>query len=186
MFIMGSLKIEIDDELKASVNAKIKLINITPTEVVTLLYQYIDDHDCFPFVTKNNFSNKGDILKTIHNDIKSVILILSGIVSQMVVKGRVDKSLMCSSIAGLKISREFLKEGKNTLSTEIHNERCSSLILDIIAAIDSAIIQCEITSAARQDDFILMEYSSVTKINAELAALERYEHSWSCMSSFYF
>lgn len=184
MFIMGSLKIEIDDELKASVNAKMKLINITPAEVVTLLYQYIEDHDCFPFVTKNDFSNRGDVLEEIHNDIKSIILILSGIVSQMVVKGRVDKTLMCSSVAGLKISREFLKEGKKALSTEIYNDRCSTLLLDVIVAIDSAIIQCEITSAAGQDDCVLMEYSAVTKINAELASLERYEHSWSCIKSF--
>lgn len=157
-----------------------KLVNITPSEAVTLLYKYIDEYNRLPFA-KTNFNNKGEIVKSFHNDIKSAMFILSGIVSQMIAKGGVDKSHMCSSVAGLKMCRESLRGCKSALTNEIYNERCASFMLDVINAIDSAVIHCEIVSATDQDGFVVIEYSLVTKINANLASLERYDETISIM-----
>lgn len=170
-----------DDKLKATVNKKLKLVNITPSDAITLFYQYIDEHNCLPFTIKDKLNTKGEVIQSIHADINSVILILSAIVNQMVVRGKVDKSLMCSSVAALKISREFLREGKTAFSTGLNSERCISLIIDVVTAIDSAVIQCEIISAADQDGYVLLEYSSVAKINAALSSLELYGKTWSRM-----
>ncbi|HEN3280914.1 TPA: type II toxin-antitoxin system RelB/DinJ family antitoxin [Yersinia enterocolitica] len=76
---MATISTRIDDVLKSQAEAIIKTYGSNPTEMITMLYQHIVEHERPPFIMRRYDLNENDIQKAINNAFNAAFFYLKDI-----------------------------------------------------------------------------------------------------------
>lgn len=168
---MEKINVMVDKELKRSVDEKLRKINLTPSTVITLFYQYINENNRLPFDVQTILRTNEDIKIGIESSASSAFMCLSLIVNNLISEGGISKGLLQTSLGGLEKNRDLLRYDTELLLKRNGDIFYASNVEGILQLVEHAMTLLEELNHFA-GSYVSIDYSKTAKLTGFLSELE--------------